>query len=86
MKEIISSVTRGGQVTLPAEVRRVLGVRPGDKVAFAIEDGEVNLVPVRYTLETAAGSVRPATRTEDFERRLDETKEEMAATADLPAP
>jgi AbrB family looped-hinge helix DNA binding protein len=86
MKEIITSITRGGQITLPAEVRRILGVRPRDKVAFAIEDHEVKLVPVRFTLETAAGSVKPATKTADIEKRIEESKEEMASASDLPRP
>ena len=83
MKQIITSVTTGGQITLPAEVRRVLGVRPRDKIAFAIEDHEVRLVPVRFTLETAAGSVKPATTTDELERRIDEANEEMASQSRL---
>ena len=85
MKQIITSVTSGGQVTLPAEVRRVLGVRARDKVAFAIEDHEVRLVPIRFTLQSAAGSVKPATTTDDLDRRLDEADEEMAAHNALPS-
>ncbi len=85
MKQIITSVTTGGQVTLPAEVRRVLGVRPRDKVAFAIEDHEVRLVPVRFTLETAAGSVKPATTTGDLDHRIDAANEEMASQTALPS-
>ncbi len=85
MKQIVTSVTTGGQVTLPAEVRRVLGVRPRDKVAFAIEDHEVRLIPVRFTLETAAGSVKPATTTDDIEQRIDEANEEMASESRLPS-
>ena len=78
MKEIITRITGGGQITLPAEVRRILGVRPRDQVAFAIEDGEVRLVSVRYTLESAGGSVQPATSTKDLDELLEEAKEEMA--------
>jgi len=37
MSEVIinlSTVTTNGQVTIPAEVRRLLGVKPGNKVLF----------------------------------------------------
>ena len=78
MKEIITSITSGGQITLPAEVRRILGVKPRDQVAFAIEGEEVRLVPVRYTLESACGSVQPATSTKELDKLLEEAKEEMA--------
>jgi antitoxin PrlF len=67
MREILSTVTQRGQVTIPAEVRRLLGTRAGDKVVFQIEDGQVRLAPAKFTLETAYGSVKPLNRPEDFE-------------------
>lgn len=49
MTELISTVTSKGQVTLPAEVRRHLGVASRDKVVFNIsEDGTVCVRPVEY--------------------------------------
>ena len=40
MSEVgISAVSVKGQVTIPKEIRRALGLRPGDKVVF-IEKGE----------------------------------------------
>lgn len=36
MKEIITTVTRRGQVTIPAEARQLLKLKPGDKVAYTI--------------------------------------------------
>jgi AbrB family looped-hinge helix DNA binding protein len=59
MKTIIGSVTQRGQITIPAEVRKVLGVKPGSKLAFEIADDQVRLVPLKYTLETAFRSVSP---------------------------
>jgi AbrB family looped-hinge helix DNA binding protein len=66
MKEIITTMTQRGQVTVPSEVRRLLGLKPRDKVAFSIEEDEVRLAPARFTLESAFGSVKPATRTADL--------------------
>lgn len=43
MKEILSTVTSKGQVTLPVEVRRVLGVRKGDKIAFILDKDKVSV-------------------------------------------
>jgi AbrB family looped-hinge helix DNA binding protein len=57
MKEIVATLTQRGQITVPAEVRRLLGAKPRGKLAFQIEDGEVRLVPVAFTLETAYQSV-----------------------------
>jgi AbrB family looped-hinge helix DNA binding protein len=66
MKQIITTMTQRGQVTVPAEVRRLLRLKPGDKVAFAIEAGRVQIRPASFTLESAFGSVKPGTRTRDF--------------------
>jgi len=76
MKEIVTTMTQRGQVTVPAEVRRRLGLRPRDKVAFAIEDDKVQLVPARFTLESAFGSVKPPTKTADFKAISQAAREE----------
>ena len=67
MKEITTTLTQRSQVTVPVEVRRLLGLNPRDKVTFAITEGEVRLKPVAYSLESAYGSVNPSGRPEDFD-------------------
>lgn len=62
MKEIISTITSKGQVTIPAEVRRYLGIKTNDKIAFVIDaEGTVRLKVPRYpdiaSLRGAAGSL-----------------------------
>src|SRR5215211_147728 len=42
-----STVTRKGQVTIPIEIRRRLGIQEGDRVQFVQEDGAIGIVPVR---------------------------------------
>ncbi len=67
MQQIISTVTSKGQVTIPVEVRRYLGLKTNDKIAFVIgTDGTVLLQAPRYptiaSLRGAAGSLdRPMT-------------------------
>lgn len=78
MKEIVTSLTQRGQVTVPAEVRRLLGLKARDKVAFAIDDDQVRLVPVAFTLESAYGSVTPRNRPEDFKALSRMAREERA--------
>ena len=41
MHERSSVITRKGQVTLPAEFRRSLGLQQGDKVAFQLDENRV---------------------------------------------
>ncbi|MBI4506965.1 MAG: type II toxin-antitoxin system PrlF family antitoxin [Chloroflexi bacterium] len=61
--EVLATVTSKGQVTIPAEVRRHLGVKTKDKIAFVLEpSGTVRLRVPRYTsvasVRGAAGSLK----------------------------
>jgi antitoxin PrlF len=78
MKEITAAITQRGQVTIPVEVQRLLGIKPRGKVMFAIDGGQVRLMPPRFTLKTAFGSVEPINRPEDFEAMIQEAKGEHA--------
>lgn len=52
-------VSSSGQVTLPAEIRRVLGVEPGDTVVFRSDkDGNV-IVRKPMTADDLAGIAGP---------------------------
>lgn len=42
-----STISSKGQVTVPIEVRHRLGLKQGDRVEFAFEDGKTVLRPVR---------------------------------------
>jgi len=57
VKEIPATITSKGQVTIPAEVRRHLGLKQRDKIAFVIGDeGDVRLtVPTFPTIESLRG-------------------------------
>lgn len=74
-----SVITRKGQVTIPADIRRALGLEEGDTVAWEQEDGVIKLVPARYTLESAFGSVKPRQRPEDFDELTRRAKAAKAA-------
>lgn len=78
MKEMLGSVSLKGQVTLPVEVRRRLGLKPKDKVVFELVEDGVKIAPAHFTLESLMGSVAPPTRTEDLECINQEVKEERA--------
>jgi len=67
MKEISTTITQRGQVTIPAEVRRLLGAKPRDRIVFRIDGTSVSLVPAPFSLESAYGSVTPQQKPENFE-------------------
>jgi AbrB family looped-hinge helix DNA binding protein len=78
VKEVLTTLTQRGQVTVPAEVRRILHLKPKDKVAFQIEDNQVRIVAAKFTLESAFGSVTPRSHPEDFEAISKAAKDEHA--------
>lgn len=82
MRQITAATTQRNQVTIPVEVRSLLGLKPRDKVAFTIEDGEVRLAAASFSLDSAYGSVRPSSNPEDFDevsRNAKEAKAEQTA-------
>ncbi len=52
----VRTVTRKGQVTIPAEIRTALGLREGDAVEFELKGSVVSLRPRKGTItERTAG-------------------------------
>jgi antitoxin PrlF len=79
MKEFFATITQRGQITVPAEIRRMLGAKTGDKLAFQVDGSEIRLAPVAMTLERGYGSVKPVAPPEDFARVEEIAKEEHVA-------
>ncbi len=81
MKEIVSTISSKGQVTIPADVRRHLGVGTADKIAFVFaDDGKVELRPARFTLESVLGSIAALPdESVDLEREIAEAMDEEAS-------
>ena len=55
--ELVSTLTTKGQVTIPASIRRLLGLKPKAKVAFLQKKDGVHIAASRYTLDTIKGAV-----------------------------
>ena len=51
VKEYVTRATSKGQVTIPAEVRHLLGIRPGKEVIFRVEGDRVEFLPPPMSLE-----------------------------------
>lgn len=78
MKEIVTTITKKGQVTIPIEIRHMLGFKAKDKVAFRIDGNDVRLASAKYNLESAFGAVKPLNRPEDFKKIKQKVIEEHA--------
>jgi antitoxin PrlF len=60
MKEHRSVVTRKGQITIPAEIRRALNIKEGDKVTITLQENEVKVSRTGSVVETTAGALKSA--------------------------
>lgn len=78
IEEFPCALTARGEVTLPEQVCKALGVGPHDKVVFQVDGHLVRLRPSKYTIETAFGSVPPRRHPEDIEELIRLAKEEKA--------
>ena len=83
MRKITATITQRNQVTIPAEVRSLLGLKPLDNVTFTVGGGgEVRLAATPFNLESAYGSVRAPGDTVDFKVMSTNAKDAKAeATA-----
>lgn len=55
--ELTSTITSKGQVTVPIQIRRLLGLKPKARVAFLQKKDGVHIAAPRYTLDTIKGVV-----------------------------
>jgi AbrB family looped-hinge helix DNA binding protein len=82
MKELLSVVTRKGQITVPAEIRQAIGLKQGDQVAFEIEGDAVKIKPARSSIkdfyQTVPALDSPRTWKEITELAHEEAAQEAA--------
>lgn len=57
MREHLTKVTRKGQITVPAEVRRALGLREGDNVAVLLGDDGRATIERRSSVVTRTAGI-----------------------------
>jgi len=69
-------VTRNFQVTIPAEIRRALGIREGDLLEVRLEGGRI--VIEKAELELPRIRLGMSVTTEEVERLIEEGAEESA--------
>ncbi len=75
MELSLSKVTRKGQVTIPASIRKRLGIEIGTQVAFSVEADRVVLRPVPNDIRSLFGIVK-ARRSVSL-REMDKTVSDM---------
>jgi len=77
VKESVSTITSKGQVTIPVEVRKYLGLSAGDRISFVIDrSGNVVLrVPKYPTVASLAGAAGKLDHSMEMEKMLEIARE-----------
>ncbi len=82
MRDLETTVTQKGQVTIPAEIRARLGLKPRDRVRFEVQGDVATLRPVPSKVLRWYGSVAPKERPEDFREIREEFERGVAEEVD----
>lgn len=81
-----ATLTSKGQITIPAEVRRLLNVQTGDRVEFVqIEPGRFELVAATRSVREIKGLFGKAVRSVSIEEMNRTIAERGASAAQRPA-
>ncbi len=78
MQEFETSVTEKGQVTIPQEIRRIMGLQPRDKVRFEVDGDVIKISRASSKLLQWFGSVTPRNKPEDFQKIREEFEKGVA--------
>ncbi len=78
MQRFETTVTEKGQVTIPQEIRRLIGLQPHDKVSFEVEGDTVKLMRASSKLLKWFGSVTPRHKPGDFQALREEFEQAVA--------
>ncbi len=82
MQQLVSSMTKKGQVTIPSDIRKLLGLRPHDKVAFVVEDNQVWIRAAISVAERTAGMLKSDQPMLSIKEETEAAEQAMADEAD----
>jgi antitoxin PrlF len=81
MQEFETTLTEKGQVTIPQEIRRILGLHPKDKVRFEVNGEVVRIKQASSKLLQAFGAVKPMQKPEHFQEIRGKCEESIVREA-----
>ncbi len=76
-----ASVTETGQITIPQEIRQLMGLQPHDKVCFEVDGETVKIRRVSSKLIHGYGAIRARKKPEDYQELRQAFEEGIAEEA-----
>lgn len=58
MQPYTSTITAKGQVTIPVEIRKMLGIAPHNKITFLTEQKHIRIIPSTSIVAKTAGMLK----------------------------
>ena len=78
MQEFETIVTEKGQITIPQEIRRIMGLHPHDKVIFALDGETVTIRRPSSKIMQGYGAVKAKNKPEDYQELREAFEEGIA--------
>jgi antitoxin PrlF len=78
MPDLETRLTQKGQVTIPAEIRNKLGLKPKDIVRFELAGDAVKLKPASSRLLAGYGAATPTQKPENWKQIREDMEAAMA--------
>ena len=70
MSSLITQVSAGGRIVIPAEIRRKMGIQSGDQVILSYHDGELHIATRKQRLQQAKAIVKACAGTVSLAEEL----------------
>ena len=77
-----STITKKGQITIPANLREELNLKPGKKVKFVKTKDGLLLVPSSVTVKMLKGILKTKKSIEEIETKVHELRSEWVLETD----
>jgi AbrB family looped-hinge helix DNA binding protein len=77
-----TTLTRKGQITVPVEIRRALGLKEGDKITVILADGVARLERTGSVVERTRGIIKSSSPPLSAEELREEAELAIAEEAD----
>lgn len=55
---MVTTLGKGGRLVIPAEYRKILGLKPGDELILVLEDGELRIINRLQAVKRAQALIR----------------------------
>lgn len=74
---VTARISKSGQVTIPAEIRDKLGLKPGDTVIWSSDEtGKAMVRPVKYSFDELRGILGPLPAGVDINEAINDAAHE----------